>query len=297
MLKSGKDQSLMRFHPWVFSGAMKKIYGEAGEGDWVEVYNNKDEFLASGHYQNSSIAVRILSFEKERTPEEIYSSQVRQAVELRRQAGLLSAKDTNVFRLINAEGDGLPGLIVDHYAGTLVMQMHSAGMYRDIDLILKNLVEIPGLEVRAVYNKSEGTIPFKSGTDIKDGFIFGDATDSIGMENGNRFRIDFREGQKTGFFIDQREHRKLLGTYSKGRKVLNMFGYTGGFSVYALKGEADLVHTVDASARAVDLSRENMELNFPGTALHQAFAMDASDFLSNPPDKYDLIILDPPAFA
>lgn len=297
VLKSGKDQSLMRFHPWVFSGAIKKIYGTAKEGGWIDVYNNKDEFLAKGHFQNSSIAVRVLSFNREGNPEDIYKKRINDACELRKKLGLSDSENTNVFRLINAEGDGLPGLIVDYYAGTLVIQMHSAGMYHDLSIILEQLRNLSGLDVKSVYNKSKSTLPYKSGIDIDNQFISGEAKSNIVKEYGCKFQVDIAEGQKTGFFIDQRENRRLLEKYSDGRNVLNMFGYTGGFSVYALRAGANLVHTVDASKKAAELSEENVRLNFSSEINHRAFARDAFDFFADPPLKYDLIILDPPAFA
>ncbi len=297
VLKSGKDQSLMRYHPWVFSGAIKKIYGNAKEGGWVDVYNNKDEFLARGHYQNSSIAVRVLSFNEKENTDELYARRIQDAFALRKELGLHDSKDTNVFRLINAEGDGLPGLIVDYYDGTLVIQMHSAGMYHDLDIILEELKNLSGLRLNAIYNKSQSSLPHKSGIEVTNGFIYGKTENNIVSENGCKFHIDIAEGQKTGFFIDQRENRKLLEKFSEGRKVLNMFGYTGGFSVYAVRGGADLVHTVDASKKAAELSDQNVNLNFPGSTIHQSFPRDAFDFFADPPEKYDLIILDPPAFA
>lgn len=297
VLKSGKDQSLMRFHPWVFSGAIKKVYGDVKEGDWVDVYNNKDQFLARGHYQNSSIAVRVLSFNSKESAEEIYQKRILNAYRLRKQLGLPDLENTNVFRLINAEGDGLPGLIVDYYAGTLVLQMHSAGMYHDLNVIINYLKNLPGLDVSSIYNKSKSTLPYKSGIDIDDDFLSGEAKSHLVSEYGCKFHIDIAEGQKTGFFIDQRENRRLLEKYSEGRNVLNMFGYTGGFSIYALRGGARLVHTVDASKKAAELSEENVRLNLFKESNHQSFARDAFDFFADPPHKYDLIILDPPAFA
>jgi 23S rRNA (cytosine1962-C5)-methyltransferase len=298
-LKSGKDQSLMRYHPWVFSGAIKKIYDSPGEGDWVSVYDNKDQFLALGHYQKSSIAIRVMSFEEKIDIEELYHQRISKAFKLRKLIGLTNSSRSNVFRLINAEGDGLPGLIIDYYAGDLVIQMHSVGIVKDLSIILDALKKLSELEIKRIYNKSANTLPFKAHTDIQDEFIYGEdqETEGIITENECRFYIDIKEGQKTGFFIDQRENRELLGNYSEGKRVLNMFGYTGGFSVYAMKGGAELVHTVDSSARAAELSDRNMQLNFPGNTNHKAFAMDAVNFFSAPADKYDLIILDPPAFA
>lgn len=297
ILKSGKDQSLMRLHPWIFSGAIKKMHGNPDEGDLIEVYNNKDEYLGFGHYQKSSIAVRMLSFNKEDQKDDLWMDRINAAWKLRQNLGLLSTEETNVFRWINAEGDGLPGLIVDFYNGTAVLQMHSVGMYKARDYIVACLIEVAGSRLKTVFDKSSATLPFKAKLTIKDDYLFGQKYDNIVKEYGNQFKIDWEEGQKTGFFIDQRENRKLLGKYAEGRNVLNMFGYTGGFSVYALKNNANLVHTVDASQKATILTDENVTLNFPGIQSHKSFTMDAFEFFDNPADNYDLIILDPPAFA
>ena len=296
VLKSGKDQSPRRYHPWIFSGAIKKIYGTPIEGDLVEVYDNKDEFLAIGHYQPGSIAVRILSFTKVEPDIDFFSDRIRSALTYRKSVGLLNDPETNVFRLIYAEGDDLPGLIIDYYNGVAVMQTHSVGMYRlrrEFSSILKELL---GDKLTAVYDKSEGTIPHMSGISAENEFLFGKSDPVIVTENGFRFKIDWTTGQKTGFFIDQRENRKLLGEYTDGRCVLNMFGYTGGFSVYAMKN-AKLVHTVDSSASAIDLANENIRLNCGDDPRHESFKADAFDFLNDINGKYDLIILDPPAFA
>ena len=296
VLKSGKDQSPRRYHPWIFSGAIKKIYGTPIEGDLVEVYDNKDEFLAIGHYQPGSIAVRILSFTKVEPDIDFFSDRIRSALTYRKSVGLLNNPETNVFRLIYAEGDDLPGLIIDYYNGVAVMQTHSVGMYRlrrEFSSILKELL---GDKLTAVYDKSEGTIPHMSGISAENEFLFGKSDPVIVTENGFRFKIDWTTGQKTGFFIDQRENRKLLGEYTDGRSVLNMFGYTGSFSVYAMKN-AKLVHTVDSSASAIDLANENIKLNCGDDPRHESFKADAFDFLNDINGKYDLIILDPPAFA
>jgi 23S rRNA (cytosine1962-C5)-methyltransferase len=297
VLKSGKDQSLQRFHPWVFSGAIKKIYGTAREGEVVDVFNNKDEYLASGHYQESSIAVRVLSFKQEEIDEAFWKTRIKNAFEMRKRAELTDNKETNVYRLICAEGDFLPGLIVDYYNGTAVMQMHSAGMYLQREMIAEALKEVIGEKLKCIYNKSESSIPFKSGIEPKNEYIFGKPETKEVIENGHRFFIDWEKGQKTGFFIDQRGNRKLLRDYSANRKVLNMFGYTGGFSVYAMAGDASLVHSVDSSAKAIDLTDKNIELNFGNDSRHQSFAVDAFEFFNSSEEKYDLIILDPPAFA
>jgi 23S rRNA (cytosine1962-C5)-methyltransferase len=297
ILKSGKDQSLRRFHPWIFSGAIKKIHGPAREGDVVDVFDNKDEYLASGHYQQGSIAVRVLSFEQVEVNQDFWDERITGAWKLREVLGLAGNPETTVFRWINAEGDGLPGLIVDYYAGTAVIQMHSLGMLRHVESIKASLLKVKTASIHTIYNKSRSTLPDKPGAGQRSGFLLGEASRGEVLENGYRFRVDWTEGQKTGFFIDQRENRKLLGERARDRKVLNMFGYTGGFSVYAMGGGAQLVHTVDSSGKAIDLTREHMDLNFPGDARHEAFAMDAFDYFREMREGYDLVILDPPAFA
>lgn len=296
VLKSGKDQSPRRYHPWIFSGAIKKIYGTPVEGDLVEVYDNKDEFLAIGHYQPGSIAVRILSFTRVEPDIDFFRDRFRKAISYRESVGLLNDPGTNVFRLIYAEGDDLPGLIIDYYNGVAVMQTHSVGMYRLRREFASILKELLGDKITAVYDKSEGTIPHMSGISAVNEFLYGNSDPVVVTENGFKFRIDWTTGQKTGFFIDQRENRKLLGEYTDGRSVLNMFGYTGGFSVYAMKN-ARLVHTVDSSASAIDMANENIRLNYGDDARHESFKVDAFDFLNDIKGKYDLIILDPPAFA
>ena len=297
ILKSGKDQSVRRYHPWIFSGAIKKIIGHVNEGDLVYVTDNKDEFLAIGHYQIGSIAVRIISFEEKEIDNAFWKDKIERAYQLRKMTGLATSETNNVYRLVHAEGDGLPGLIIDFYNGTAVLQMHSIGMYLNREHIVNALKEILGDKLTAVYDKSESTIPFKSEIEAKNGYLFGESSEKVVLEYGNKFKINWEEGQKTGFFIDQRENRKLLAEYSKGRSVLNVFGYTGGFSVYAMKGDAKLVHSVDSSKKAIDLTNENIELNFEDTSRHEAFAVDAFEYLNNIDNKYDLIILDPPAFA
>ncbi len=297
VLKSGKDQSLRRYHPWVFSGAIKKIYGAAREGEVVDIYDNKDEFLASGHYQEGSIAVRVLGFEPLEVDQPFWDEKIGNAWALREKLGLVTEPQTNTFRWVNAEGDGLPGLIIDYYGGAVVIQMHSVGMFRNLDKIKEALVKVGGEQVHTIFNKSESTLPDKPGITGRSGFLLGDQESGEVMENGYRFHVNWKEGQKTGFFIDQRENRKLLGQWSEGRRVLNMFGYTGGFSIYALGGKADLVHSVDSSGKAVDLTRQHVEMNFPEDNRHEAFAVDAFTFLKEKKHAYDLIILDPPAFA
>lgn len=297
VLKSGKDQSLLRFHPWVFSGAIKDTAGFPAEGDIVEVYSNKDEFLGMGHYQVGSITVRIFSFQQVTPDYNFWKEKILQAYHLRVALGLAGSSATNVYRLVNAEGDGMPGLIIDYYNGTAVMQMHSIGMFRIREEFARILKEIYGGELISVYDKSEGTIPFKSHIQPKNGYILGEGQNETVMEYNNLFRVDWIEGQKTGFFVDQRENRKLVEEYAKGKDVLNVFGYTGGFSVYALRGGANLVHSVDSSRKAIDLTNENVALNFPDCRNHEAFSVDAFDYLESIDNRYDLIILDPPAFA
>ena len=297
ILKSGKDQSVLRFHPWVFSGAIKKIEGHVNEGDIVYVYSNKDEFLAAGHYQIGSIAVRIFSFKEENYNYTFWENKLKLAYNLRKQTGLAENDKTTIYRLIHAEGDGLPGLIIDWYNGTAVLQMHSIGMYLLKDDFIKIVKDLYGDRLKAIYDKSSQTLPFKGPVTAEDGCICGNITSTEALENNNRFYIDWQAGQKTGFFIDQRENRALLGKYSEGKKVLNMFGYTGGFSVYALTGGASIVHTVDSSKQAIELTQKNVGLNFPNDNRHVGYATDAFDYLKEMDDDYDLVILDPPAFA
>ena len=297
VVKSGKDQALKRFHPWVFSGAIKKIYGPVKEGDLVAVYSNKDEFLGLGHYQVGSIAVRIVSFEEVTPDFDFWKNKMERAWNYRKKLAFANSDSTNVFRLIHAEGDGLPGLIVDYYNGTAVMQMHSVGMYLIRDVLVRALKEVLGDRLKAVYDKSAKTLPFKADIEPEDGYLLGEGGESEVSEYGLKFKVDWQEGQKTGFFVDQRENRLLVQKYAANRDVLNMFCYTGGFSFYAMKGGARLVHSVDASAKAIDLTKENVELNFPGDSRHEAFAADAFEYMKDIQDKYDFIILDPPAFA
>jgi 23S rRNA (cytosine1962-C5)-methyltransferase len=297
MLKSGKDQSVHRFHPWVFSGAIKKFYGgDPSEGEVVEVFNNKDEFLALGHYQIGSIAIRLFTFEDIEPDYNFWYNKILSAYNLRNAIGLANSAHTNVYRLIHAEGDGMPGLIIDYYDGHLVMQIHSIGMYLIREWIVKILQEIYGEELKSIYDKSESTMPHKGPISASNEHMLGKNNWTLVKENGLNFEINWTSGQKTGFFVDQRENRLLLQNFSKNRKVLNMFCYTGGFSVYALRGGAELVHSVDSSAKAIDLVDKNIELNFTN-APHESFAEDAFKYLDKIKDQYDLIILDPPAFA
>lgn len=297
VLKPGKEQSLKRFHTWVFSGAIQKIQGKVAEGDLVSVYSADDEFLGTGHYQIGSIAVRIISFRDEVIDYNFWKNKLNNIWNLRVALGFDINIETNVFRLVNGEGDGMPGLIIDFYNGTAVLQMHSIGMYFIREDLAKVLKEVLGEKLKAVYDKSAKTLPFKADINPEDGYLIGEGNTNEVLEYGLKFKVDWETGQKTGFFIDQRENRLLVQNYAQNRDVLNMFCYTGGFSFYAMKGGAQLVHSVDASASAIELTNQNVELNFPGDSRHEAFVADGFEYLKNIQDKYDLIILDPPAFA
>lgn len=296
-LKPGKEQSVQRFHPWVFSGAIKVVSGEIQEGDVVDVLDHQGNYLATGHSQIGAIAVRIFSFSKVVPDLAFWTQKIKNALELRKQAGFPDAEQTNAYRLIYAEGDGIPGLIVDLYNGTAIMQIHTVGMYLIKETLCEALKNVMGSRLKAIYNKSEGAMPFKAEVQPENGFLWGKSSDKTAIENGLLFNVDYEKGQKTGFFLDQRENRALLERYSKGKKVLNLFCYTGGFSFYALRGGAELVHSVDSSERAIDLTNKNVRLNFPEDNRHKAFAEDAFKFLNKSKEAYDLIILDPPAFA
>lgn len=297
-LKPGKEESLKRFHPWVFSGAIARVEGEPEEGEVVDVYTSKKEFIACGHFQIGSIAVRVLSFRQEVIDRAYWVRRLSVAKDLRRALGLIDNPQNNTYRLVHGEGDNLPGLIIDVYNHTAVMQAHSAGMHIYRMEIADALTEVMGDVIQNIYYKSETTLPFKADLlATENGFIKGGSPDNVAMENGLKFHVDWLKGQKTGFFVDQRENRALLERYANGRSVLNMFCYTGGFSFYAMRGGAKLVHSVDSSAKAIDLTNKNVELNFPGDKRHEAYAEDAFKFLDNMGDRYDLIILDPPAFA
>ena len=297
-MKPGKEESLKRFHPWVFSGAIARIEGEPEEGEIVDVFTSKKEFIACGHYQVGSIAVRVLSFTQQEIDRDFWRQKLQVAKDLRVALGLIGNPENNTYRLVHGEGDNLPGLIIDVYDHTAVVQAHSAGMHVFRMEIAEALSEVMGDIVQNIYYKSETTLPFKADLLAREnGFIKGGSPENVAMENGLKFHVDWLKGQKTGFFVDQRENRHLLERYSKGRNVLNMFCYTGGFSFYAMRGGANLVHSVDSSAKAIDLTNENVQLNFPGDPRHQAFAEDAFKYLDRMGDQYDLIILDPPAFA
>ena len=344
-LKKGKGESLKRFHPWVFSGAVEKIVtdGNLKEGDVVEVYSSQREFMGVGHYQVGSIAVRILSFTRCKIDFDFWCNALMQALLMRRKLGLAPQSAdaphqvlaqhqalapqqalaqqqalapqptgaTTAYRLVHGEGDMLPGLIIDIYDRTAVIQAHSAGMFRAKEEICRALLDIYGSSLEAVYDKSSGTAPYKAGLDLNDGYLYraadysGDSADSFILENGNKFYVNWVEGQKTGFFLDQRNNRELVRRYAKGKRVLNLFCYTGGFSIYALAGGALSVDSVDCSKRAIELANANVALNFPDAAgthnvvgTHNGICEDAMDFLRNvEPEKYDLMIVDPPAFA
>ena len=297
-LKPGKEESLKRFHPWVFSGAIARVEGEPEEGEVVDVYTSQKEFIACGHFQVGSIAVRVLSFRQETIDHAFWVRRLGVAKDLRRALGLIGNPQNNTYRLVHGEGDNLPGLIIDVYDHTAVMQAHSAGMHVYRMEIADALSEVMGDVIQNIYYKSETTLPFKADLlATENGFIKGGSPENIAMENGLKFHVDWLKGQKTGFFVDQRENRHLLEHYAKGRNVLNMFCYTGGFSFYAMRGGANLVHSVDSSAKAISLTNRNVELNFPGDPRHEAYAEDAFKNLEKMGSNYDLIILDPPAFA
>ncbi len=297
-LKPGKEESLKRFHPWVFSGAIARIDGQPEEGEIVDIYTSQNEFIAKGHFQIGSIAVRVLSFRQDETINiDFWKRKLAIALDMRRSIGIADRKDNNTYRLVHGEGDNLPGLVIDIYDRTAVMQAHSAGMHLDRMAIADALSEVMDDRINNIYYKSETTLPFKADLYPENGFLRGGGTDNIATEYGLKFHIDWLKGQKTGFFVDQRENRALLERYAKGRSVLNMFCYTGGFSVYAMRGGAKMVHSVDSSAKAIDLTNQNIALNFPDDTRHTAYAEDAFKYLDHMSSCYDLIILDPPAFA
>ncbi|MCI6119041.1 MAG: class I SAM-dependent rRNA methyltransferase [Prevotella sp.] len=296
-LKKGKEESLRRFHPWIFSGAIQSTEGELEEGEVVRVITAGGEFIAVGHYQIGSIAVRVLSFSDVAIDREFWSSRLRSAFAMRRAIGIADNPRNNTYRLVHGEGDNLPGLVVDVYGDTAVMQAHSVGVHKERADIAHCLVDVAGDRIKNVYYKSETTLPYKAELGQEDGFIVGGSDDNVAMENGLKFHVDWLKGQKTGFFVDQRENRSLLESFAKGKKVLNMFCYTGGFSFYAMRGGAELVHSVDSSAKAIELTTRNVGMNFPGDTRHEAFCEDAFKYLDRMGDRYDLVILDPPAFA
>ncbi len=297
ILKRGKEESLKRLHPWVFSGAIDRWDDSIEEGDLVSVYSHEGKLIGNGHFQIGSISVRILTFSDKTIDETFFSQRLNSALELRKSLNLLREDNTS-FRLVHGEGDFLPGLVIDIYGNTAVVQAHSPGMHFARNIIAQALINLPGNLIQNVYYKSETTLPFKAQLDAQNDYIIGAYNTNIAIENGLKFHVDWLKGQKTGFFVDQRENRSLLEKYSNGRNVLNMFCYTGGFSFYAMRGKANLVHSVDSSSKAIQLTNENVNLNFPGDERHKAFAEDAFKFLTDmKKDAYDLIILDPPAFA
>ena len=305
-LKKGKEDSLKRFHPWIFSGAIQRIDEGISEGDTVRVITSQGEFIAIGHYQIGSIAVRVHAFNDCEINSAFWYNKLLSALQMRQSIGIADSPTNNTYRLVHGEGDGLPGLIIDCYGKTAVLQAHSVGMHyvrKDIAAALK---EVMGERIENIYYKSETTLPYKAALNageaeeadgLKNGFLYGGSNENTAIENGLKFHVDWLRGQKTGFFVDQRENRSLLERYAKGKSVLNMFCYTGGFSFYAMRGGASAVHSVDSSAKAIELTNANVELNFPGDTRHKAFCEDAFKFLEHEGDKYDIIVLDPPAFA
>ncbi len=296
-LKKSKEESLKRFHPWIFSGAILRMDEGIEEGEIVRVITYSGDFIAVGHYQIGSIAVRVLSFRDIEINGEFWRSRLASALQMRIAVGIADNPANNTYRLVHGEGDNLPGLVIDCYGETAVMQAHSVGMHVNRMEVAEALADVMGERIKNIYYKSETTLPFKADLHQENGFILGGNADNVAVENGLKFHIDWLRGQKTGFFVDQRENRSLLEHYSKGKSVLNMFCYTGGFSVYAMRGDAKEVHSVDSSAKAIELTNENVALNFPGDERHAAFCEDAFKYLDEHDQKYDLIILDPPAFA
>lgn len=293
-LKRGKEESLRRFHPWVFSGAIHHVDDSIGEGDTVRVVTSDGQFIAVGHYQEGSIAVRVLSFSDVEIDDRFWAARLQSAFQMRQAIGLADASGNTTYRLVHGEGDHLPGLIIDVYGQTAVMQAHSIGMHLCRKQIVAQLISVMGERIKNVYYKSETTLPY---IEPENGFLYGGSDENTALENGLKFYVDWLRGQKTGFFVDQRENRLLLEQYARGKHVLNMFCYTGGFSFYAMRGGAALVHSVDSSAKAIDLTCRNVALNFPDDPRHKAFCEDAFKFLDATTEQYDLIILDPPAFA
>lgn len=296
-LKHRKEESLKRFHPWVFSGAIHHMDEGIAEGDTVRVITADGNCIAVGHYQLGTITVRVLSFDDIAIDDSFWQQRMQSALAMRESIGVANNPDNNTYRLIHGEGDNLPGLIIDCYGTTAVMQAHSVGMHVCREQICKALVEVMGDRIKNVYYKSETTLPFKAELGQENGFIYGHTDNNTAVENSLSFHVDWLKGQKTGFFVDQRENRSLLEHYAKGKSVLNMFCYTGGFSVYAMRGGANIVHSVDSSAKAIELTNHNVAMNFPNDNRHEAFCEDAFKYLDDNDKKYDLIVLDPPAFA
>ena len=296
-LKHRKEESLKRFHPWVFSGAIHHMDEGIAEGDTVRVITADGNCIAVGHYQLGTITVRVLSFDDIAIDDSFWQQRMQSALAMRESIGVANNPNNNTYRLIHGEGDNLPGLIIDCYGTTAVMQAHSVGMHVCREQICKALVEVMGDRIKNVYYKSETTLPFKAELGQENGFIYGHTDNNTAVENSLSFHVDWLKGQKTGFFVDQRENRLLLEHYAKGKSVLNMFCYTGGFSVYAMRGGANIVHSVDSSAKAIELTNHNVAMNFPNDNRHEAFCEDAFKYLDDNDKKYDLIVLDPPAFA
>jgi 23S rRNA (cytosine1962-C5)-methyltransferase len=293
-ITKGKEQSILRKHPWVFSGAIADETTELQDGDLVCLTTKKQQVLGIGHFQHATIAVRMLSFDYETIDQTFYERRLQNAFELRKRIGLLRA-DNNIFRLCHGEGDQLPGLIIDYYAGVAIIQCHSIGMYKQVELIAAALVQVMGKDLKAIYSKSSDTLPKRQ--EVQDAYLYGAIeVPHLALENGVKYHIDWINGQKTGFFIDQRENRALLGKYAQGKKVLNTFCYSGGFSLQALNNNAELVHSLDSSKKAIALTDDNVALNgFEGK--HASIVDDAMDYMKDLPEDYDIIVLDPPAFA
>ena len=296
-LKKGKEESLLRFHPWIFSGAIDRCEEEIEDGEKVNVYTSSGKFIAMGHFQKGTIAVRVLSFQTDHVEEGFWHDKIRSAYEMRKAVGIADNPNNNTYRLVHGEGDSMPGLVIDCYGQTAVMQAHSVGMHNDRNEVAQAIVDVMGGQIKNVFYKSETTLPFLKGKGQENGFLFGGDDNDVAMENGLRFHVDWLHGQKTGFFVDQRENRMLLERYAKDKHVLNMCCYTGGFSFYALRGGAALVHSVDSSEKAIQLTNDNVALNFPDETRHAAFCDDAFRYLDRTRNEYDLIVLDPPAFA
>ena len=302
ILKRGREESLLRFHPWVFSGAIAEIQGNPAEGDIVSVHAADGSCLAYGHYQIGSIAVRVLSFDDSALKPDYWEDMIARALQVRISCGLHGSEDTNCYRLVHGEGDNLPGLIIDYYDGVCVMQAHSVGMFRAKKQISDALQKVYGPTLKAVYDKSSGTAPYKAGLELIDGYMYRredfKENELVVLENGHKFMVNWTEGQKTGFFLDQRDNRALVGSVSKGRNVLNLFCYTGGFSIYALASGANHVDSVDSSKKAMMMVDRNVALNGFDESVHTSLCCDAIDYLKSVPEgKYDLMIVDPPAFA
>ncbi len=296
ILKPRKDEAVRRYHPWVFSGAIKTVEGEVADGDTVEVFSNGGEYLATGHFQYGSISVRIFSFEKTPIDGSFWKMRLQNALNYRRLLGLVENPATNCYRLVHAEGDNLPGLIVDVYGNTAVMQCHSIGMHREREILAATLIELEGAGIESVFDKSKEALPEKYAATMENGYLKGKSEPGIVRENGHAFFVDWEGGQKTGFFLDQRENRRLLAQFAQGKTVLNAFSYSGGFSIYALKAGATLVHSVDSSQKAIAWLEKNLDENKIAPDTHQSYAVDVAKYLKECP-VFDVVVVDPPAFA